>query len=544
MRFVKKNFYYPLSNKYKIVLGAIALASSGFLYNDVYKKHNTGFLSFLFQTNHKLKRVSDVIITQNSGLFTEHTLSYLGMSEIIDLPDAQRVIFLDDFWLTSVDQSRLHTKWGQTVNEFPLPLKSLFLKLYPTLKPHQRVTFEQFLAVRGVVKEVLVSDPNIEMISNSVQSIRYNEITSMDALISSYFDHSHLFDFLSPDFNPESRLEVITQDGITHSYCCDKEKTRVINTTTMPRENKAMTLMGKEKDLPPQTDLYRYPISEEPKQLVIFGSGLSAVWVKQQAPNSEIRFILRNEQSQLPTTIARNESIHIRPDEIIYADQVDFIKTFGILYSTNNDPYTCKMKKAILWHLHKQGISPEHISEHHISIRKKDSYDVIFTGEGYNATGFIPRTIPAYDLPEGMLQNIHFSRDATKIYAPKNLPAGALFDRTSDQVHRLTNVAEKDRPLLVNLEALFFREEDLESLANYFGVSKVVISYIFEQVNALEDTPSDPKSFIQNTYQNLYSTSSNVNFPCPEAFNEKLKILFEKREAIFSKEQLPCVGFK
>ncbi len=155
-------------------------------------------------------------------------------------------------------------------------------------------------------------------------------------------------------------------------------------------------------------------------------------------------------------------------------------------------------------------------------------------GKAYNATGYVPKIFKGVN---GII-NLH-SPGEEDIYSPKNLPAGALMDRYTSQMHSALQDKSLDKRILaVQFEILFFRNSDHPMLQEYLKKQGIEVNGDFfkllkERVKKLEDSPATHKEsikFIAKVFEETCDPKQTQFFKM--ALEELLKIKIQIRSSI------------
>lgn len=446
--------------------------------------------------------VSDIMgsmATVSVGNFSTILSSYELMfhqSCIIDPVDTQkRALIVQPFWLDSVHDSRLDTLWGQHVREYPRHIQALFRELNPGIDAQERVTFRQVKELRAECIRRLKMNPQYCILEGTCTSMELTE------------DRSHLTVAMTKDAKETiSRFEV-------------NSDTRVFNFSQKPR------LSGLK--IPPQTGIYTYPKDAQPKNIVVIGAGLSAVWLKEQSPGSNVTVALRSASSPLPPKIARN-SVCIAREECVAQDEIDFLHAKDIIMSVSERDK--ERKAALLDAARNKGMTTEELVQDGVIVGFQKAppvspVSVKALGAGFCSLGFVPDEDFTSRLPKEMV--IMPTPPSADHIAPKNLPSGAFFERY-DQYER--GILGASFCLYdTNLPSLVIRSVDKIPLSEALGVSLVFIDHLCNQIKALEDTPPDTNAYIKEVYKGwLAANSSELR---SADFDDRLDSLFQNIES-------------
>lgn len=460
-----------------------------------------------------------VFIGQNSIIFS--LLEFLAISPILGSSlvvqnnnDAPMLI-LHDFWIDNVHASRLDTEWGQTILEFPLFFRQMIIQIIneqkKTLNLEERITFAVYKSLREKIIEYLKK--------NGVKIVR-GQIVATEKINENYIK------FTINQNNKIKKIIITSQE-------------KIFNTLMKPR---SLQRRGEREIFPPQTDLYKYAKGEEPTEIIIIGSGLSAVWIKEQCPNSTIRYIFRNRNSA-PPSIKRNINIEILQNEVFYNEDIELLPT-KVIYVMDDDADVKKLARTYFTSLNDKRKLKEHeflskknidiIPDNHGIIYNKALNEIKFCGLVYNATGFEP---DLKDIPNAI--NVHFQQNVKKPFAPKNLPLGALIDRYTDQEVKFSEVLSiNKRYLLIPIEILFFRREHLNWFADYMKSEGITLLENFfvnleSLVILLEDTPKKPLIIINQAFEKI-----TEDLTLRQKFSISLDKMYREREKLIYNDKL------
>lgn len=467
---------------------------------------NTGQLVSLLGGSQEHKHEPQLVaLGQNSIAFSLLEFSalspHLGNSLLIEDRSAPTLI-LQDFWLDKVDESRLDTPWGQYPNEYPLFFRQKLNQLFPHYPQDQRITFRMFKQLRLAVIEDLKKS-GVQVISDNVVSIDPIE-----------HQHQHCVVIKLSKGDP-----IILPHHVT-----------IINTLNQSRLNPMKNANGRE--LPAQTTLYEFKQGGEPPTLIVFGLGLSGVWVKEQCPHSQIVYMvddIKKATETLDKLTSRNQHIHIPKESIIAKEDVWVMPAQELI----GLPESNVRRQAFIAYLEHKQIVNRQFDPNMLVIIDKKTNQIVFMGLGYNATGFEPVKFPNAGVA---IKNIHYTRPQPNqevAYGPQNVPPGALMDRYTDQEVELAELhgfSLEQKVLLIPLEVLFFQPKHLDWLFDYMKFKGLVLVPDFftrleQVVKALEDTPANPLKVIKDVYAEIYPYQSmRTNF------NTALDKLYELRQ--------------
>ena len=493
-----------------------------------------------------------IILSQNSGLFSAHT-AFFQNSIVCENVSTKIVLVTPPFWLDEVDESRLDTEWGQLTQEYPLVirerLKTLLEENKIVINENERLTFRQMRMLRDSIKAELKSNKDFEVIEDRCSAIqlyqnKVEHFPNREEGLFSFYPYRHSSRLVTNETELRAKidhpgrayfyfLKLNMEHGKAHVYEVNTDM-RIYNFASIPRPNLLMQELNNGKDLPPQTELYKLKRGTEPKNIITFGGGLAAVWVCEQARQSNVHIVLRNRDTKLDQPIERNKNTIINPDQFIYANETDFILLKNIeddLYTKTRLQRDRKTSLEKYAQLHNIDLDQQKTHENYVIAYKINSAEVLFAGIGYNATGFIPNLAPVKDLPKRFVNNVHFN-PKNKFSSPKNLPGGALFDRYNEQLRYLAK--SKNSLFFIDIEAPFIREEDGAFLAEKLETNIDFIHFMCENIPKLEDTPTNPQAFFKEQFL-LWQQARGVK-QSPErneSFNKKVDELFEERSALY-----------
>ena len=459
-------------------------------------------------TSEPMVKAEDVTIADFSGVLSHYELMFHEMYIIEQPLSGKKILIVQPFWLDSVDDSRLDTSWGQHVGEYPPNLSKLFKEMFPAVHLQDRVSFRQVKRLREECIKTLKENRHYEVLEGTCGS--------MKAL---------------PHTENTLQLHISMTDGVDHQYEIESTA-RIFNFSQVPRP-----LTHPLKHLPPQTEIYAYKQGNEPKRMILFGSGLSTVWIKEQSPGSDIKVVLRNAASTLPKEIGRN-TVKITREQCLYMDQIDFLLVNSIMESEN--PRDSMRKKALTeFALANQiellselnylaafkatpaaGAAEDTLED---ALDEPLSEEVLAIGIGYNATGFVPNESICRDIPTQMVfYPIDPKTAATSFYAPKNIPAGAFFERHEQFKRKMMGITFN--VLDVNLQALVITETDKPLLATELQVPLDFINYLCADITKLEDTPPNAETYIKEKYTEWTKKTSVV---VDSQFDERVHTLLD-----------------
>lgn len=461
---------------------------------------------------------SKVFLTQNSELFSLMAALQLWKA---DRAQSEKIaVILDEFWLDNIDESHRDMKWGQTIAEFPLFVQAMINKLFPGYPRTERITMGMFQKIR---QELIIQlqAQGVAVIKSEVHQIKRED--------------------------NQLHFEKKMKDGIERIFTTDSD-CEIYNALQMSRplairdaDNHAISQYNVLFNHKKGTAL--------PSPVLIFGAGLSALWMSSLYPKNRFMFITSD--AGRPAEIARTEGMTL-PPVVEYKDTVPF--AVGILTETQQLQVKDWLTQASI------AIPPEdelrnwmavfecqHVDEK-IMHAPKGKYEealyprlgsLLFVGKPYAAAGFTPKFI----LHEGvMIHNIHAASNK-KSYSPKNLPPGALMDRMTDQLSEYF----KDEPintriLHVQFGSLFFRETDFEVIEAYMiqqGIDPKAINPFFEnlkkQVVKREDAISVSESI--DFMVAVFSEASSPGKVEQHRFRKILSDLILKQEALVRSER-------
>lgn len=419
-----------------------------------------------------------IIVGEYSAILTSYELL---LSNNYDLNKGEKdVLIIQPFWLENVHESRLDTSWGQHVREFPPNISKLLKKMYPDIDKQERVTFEQIKELRNKCIDVLKKSDKYEIIQAEVASISLEE---------SKEENKHL--------NNEEKskcIKIVLKDGNEHFY----EYSEDMKIYNFSQTHKKDTL---NLNLAHQTELYQFEKGNEPKKIIVFGAGLSAVWVKEQASKSDVRVVIRNNKTIIPASIARNKDFPIIKEKCLCMDECIFMSLNAILNSNNESDET--IKKAVNEFAEKNKINLKQLDKNYIvGFKRTDLEDqivgeVLEIGFGYIALGYEPNKKICDNVPEEMVIYPVISKES--FYAPRNIPFDAFFAR--HEIHKRLILKNEFSVEHINLHALVIREEDKPLLSKELGVAHDFINYLCNEIKKEEDTPVNVDEFIHSKYK-------------------------------------------
>lgn len=459
---------------------------------------------------------SSLYMGQNSIAFTLLELSAISNamgSSLIIKGDSKITLIMQDFWLDSVHETRVDTFWGQTPNEFPLFIQKKIDTLFKGYPKDKRITFSMFCEVR---KSIIASlkEKHIDVIQDNIEKLTMSD------------------DQQTLTVKMESSEQTIRG-----------KKIAIINTLIKSRGNPAFLNKNK-RDLPDHTELYReYPKGAYPKRIIVVGSGLSAIWIKEQFPKSKIKYIWK-EGTNPSTVIDRNSNINILNEDIYYAGVIDYYSVDYLMELSDDST----LKRDFKNYADENSIIIEQAKANHIVVFSKVDDQILFDGLGYNATGYDPNVEIVEGLPQSILTNIHapsLRLDGPKPYGPKNIPVWqTLMGNYTNQeivLAKIFNFPLDQRIVLIPFEVLFFQPVHEEWFTEYMSNNGITVPRVFfdklrEGIIKMEDTPENPLSEIIAVFN---MTESQMDTRA--SFSSILGHIFSNRqtfvEGIFSHAQ-------
>ena len=483
-------------------------------------------------------------IANYSGALTCYEMLF-NKSCVIDGGE-KKVLLVQPFWLDNVHDSRLDSQWGQMVREFPPNIGKLFVQCFPDLgnkeSADKRVTFRQvkevreeclrlleesgkYEIIRGECMDMELKHEKVEFLSREVQEMATKELGTHQMVIDTFLTPQKSIARPTPTKEKGEKeiefIEISMKDEAKHRFEID-ENVKVYNFS-----QKHLTA----DNLPSQTEVYTCPKGQEPPNLICLGSGLSAVWLKEQAgDNSKVQICVRNEKSALPPQLKRNDGKTLTMEDCTRIDLHDLRNVKAIMDSKAllDEP----LKEKIVAYAKEHNISLNDITDNTRILVNKDSKEIVGMGEGVVAYGYTTDKDLTHKLPPEMLVLPDPLQTKRDFIAPKNIPGDAGFARF--RFHKEQLLADKFQVEDVDIAALVFRETDKVLLAKEWGVGKDFMDHLGAEIKKLEDTPQDSKQFIKDTYQAwaVGKDQKEIN----ANFNDAVDNLFDSCEQRSSKQ--------
>lgn len=467
----------------------------------------------------KIKAIPENIIIANySGVLTCYDLVFNNLWQ----PVARVILIILPFWLDSVHESRLETLWGQNFREFPQSISRLLLQLDPQIKNQERLTFRQVQLLRRACIGSLKEKGHFKVIEGKceyLQLMREKVKREPSPLPLEAFRTSiKAIDRLSgvKVYNRIEYLKIRMEQGKEYLYELRPEN-KVYDFSQQPVNDKAHPF------LPPQTQLYQLPKGHEPENIIVLGAGLSAIWVKEQAPLSKVRVAIRNPDSKIAAEISRNRENLILREDCLFLNQCHLLALKPIMEAVAARDEDLKEKVKNYAGNGLEGCS--WMSNDLVAIDKK-SEKILEMGRAYTAFGFARDGVLTAKLPENMIIAPEKLVDKKTFYAPKNIPFNAFFGR--HEAEKRVLMQDKFKVEDINLKALVIREEDKSLLAFTLNTDRQFINFLCKNISEIEDTPENSEAFIQSVYQQWINQALEKDNSAE--FNTRLAALFHRME--------------
>lgn len=236
---------------------------------------------------HKLDpKWGEVVIGNNAALFA----TLFALQEHGRALHPNLTIFYPNFWMDLVLECNNHRQWGQTIFGLPKFIRNIFRRLYPAHPIDQYITWEQMQGLRYEVIDRLQEEMNVPFI--------YGE----------------------PEFEvlPSGKHIMHALDGgVTRSIPMNN-KTHYYN---WYRRHRAHSF-GEDIAQVGQHALYSSAYADSknvPKNIILYGTGLSVAWAERDFPNSNI-YSLRSDPQYTVPRIPANEG-QVNFDRIHYIEK-------------------------------------------------------------------------------------------------------------------------------------------------------------------------------------------------------------------------------
>lgn len=295
-------------------------------------------------------------------------------------------VIVAPFWLDKAHSDFDTNDWGQSILGFPPAFNEVFFKLYPNFPPDKFLSWLQVKETRNSQVEnlkLLHKQGKIVLLDFRDQSVAAYEREKLFKMTNQYEVMSLFVDGASSPVFSES-LNNLGQ---------------VFNYFSVPRPLPP-EVVDVGFQLRPHTSLYHNSIAMAPSSIMVYGAGLSVVWLAKHFPNSLV-WCIKKDDRELPQIPSNSD--------VSYAD-IKMIKLQDLMMDIN-DPKVAWVKLSGSEELLKFRISEE-----------------VFTARGYepytNLTAALPREkVRLYTEFNGM-------PDVDWI-APQNIPVGSLTHRLS-----------------------------------------------------------------------------------------------------------------
>lgn len=474
------------------------------------------FIDFLDRLQNGIKKTNVFGLGQNSILFS--TLEMLALEPLMQgrlliNTENKPILIINKYWLDHVHESRLETSWGQLPREYPFYFHQKIIDIIPGYSEDRRLTFREF-----------------KMLRNSI----FKDLRAMGVQI-----FSGLITTVIPEERNGQKVVNITLN--TGAKVQIAQGSEVINTLTNPNPNTIKD--ANDEDLPDQSKLYEFAYKHAPKNLILFGFGLSSVWIREQCPESEIRYLVSDvdrAKQTLNNLTNRNSHTSIQAHQFIGRLGVTIVPLERLFHLRNAQPE----KIALLAYLSDNAIKLDTLKPHlnDLVIFEETNQvigKVLFIGRAYSAIGYGPAT---YRMDAINLTNIYPNpAENLRVSAPGNLPSGALMDRYTAQIVEFgKHQSIGQRALLIPIETLSFQPEHLTCLKDYLYQCNIDLDDSFftllkTEVKKLDDTPKEPLAVLKKAYKTTHPLADY------EKFNKVLDELLLNRWKMFKETQSPPI---
>lgn len=239
---------------------------------------------------HSVWRGPTTIFSNNSIYFHLLTMAHNEFkphwkSEPVELRDC--TIVSPPYWLDQTHPDYGQFDWGHSMIEMPLPARIIAKQMYPNYPVDRPVTWLMFRKMRECAKTMM----------NQIPGITYHEDTPVQ--ITKSPSNSYSIDLLS---------------GVTIGV---PENTSFINWWRIPARHGIAGLIQRS-----HLDLYCQPLDRAPEKLIVFGSGLSILWLAKHFPRTQIISVKLRDQ-----IVPKNPRVPIEDLKnllILNSDEIDF----------------------------------------------------------------------------------------------------------------------------------------------------------------------------------------------------------------------------